>query len=105
MSEKVNNKTPEVKEETTAKKPANTTKKEVTKNVKDKKDNIFKRGGRKVKGWMQEHPFWSSAISAGIGAGAAVGAGFGAKKVMENRRNNRTYIPQEPNQNDLDPNL
>lgn len=98
-------KTPEVKEETTAKKPATTTKKEVAKNVKEKKDNFIKRGGRKVKNWMSEHPFWSSMISAAGGAGLAIGAGFGAKKVMENRRNNRSYIPQEPNQqNDLDPN-
>lgn len=103
MSEKVN-KTP-VEEKETAKKPATTNKKEANKPMKEKKDNIFKRGGRKVKNWMSDHPFWSSAISAGVGAGVATGAAFGAKKVMENRRNRNAYIPQEPNQNDLDPNL
>lgn len=102
MSEAKVNKTP-VEEKETAKKPANTTKKEA-KPVKEKKDNIFKRGGRKVKNWMSDHPFWSSAISAGVGAGVATGAAFGAKKVMENRRNRNAYIPQEQPGNDLDPN-
>lgn len=101
MSEKVN-KTPVEEEEKTAKKPVTKTKE--AKPVKEKKDNIFKRGGRKVKKWMSDHPFWSSAISAAGGASLAVGAGLGAKKVLENRRNRNAYIPQQENQNDLDPN-
>ena len=101
MSEKVT-KTPVEKEEATAKKPATTTKKEA-KPVKEKKDNIFKRGGRKVKNWMSDHPFWSAAISGAAGAGIATGTAFGAKKLMENRRNRNAYIPQDPG-NDLDPN-
>lgn len=96
-------KTP-VEEKETAKKPGTTTKKEANKPMKEKKDNFIKRGGRKVKNWMSEHPFWSSAISAAGGAGLAIGAGFGAKKVMENRRNRNAYIPQEQPGNDLDPN-
>ena len=101
MSEKVNKTPVEENEEKTAKKPATKTKE--AKPVKEKKENVFKRGGRKVKNWMSDHPFWSSAISAGIGAGAATGTAFGVKKVMENRRKRDAYIPQE-NQNDLDPN-
>ena len=103
MSEKTN-KTPveEGTEEKTAKKPVTKTKE--AKSVKEKKDNIFKRGGRKVRNWMSEHPFISNAISAGLGAGAATGTAFGVKKVMETRRNrNNAYIPQEQS-NDLDPN-
>ena len=102
MSEKVNKTPVEENEEKTAKKPATKTKE--AKPVKEKKENVFKRGGRKVKNWMSDHPFWSSAISAGIGAGAATGTAFGVKKVMENRRNRNAYIPQQENQNDLDPN-
>ena len=98
MSEKVTKK-PEVAEEeekVTAKKPA-AKKSEKT----EKKENVFKRGGRKVKNWMSDHPFWSAAISAGVGAGAAVGAGYGGKKLIEKRRERNAYIPADETQDPM----
>lgn len=99
MSEKVTKK-PETEETTAAAKKPAAKKAEKT----EKKDNFLKRGGRKVKNWMSEHPFLSSAISAGVGAGITVGAGYGGKKLIEKRREQRNaYIPAE--ENSIDPNL
>lgn len=111
MSEKTK-KTPEVEEEMEAveetEKTAGKVKKAVKKSApeKEKKENIFKRGYKRVKKGMSDHPFWTAFGSAAVGSGLTIGAGYGAKKFMENRRQkkqNASYIPG--NDNDLNPNM
>ena len=67
---------------------------------KEKKDNWFKRAGRKVKKGMSDHPFWTAFGGAAIGAGTTVAVGYGGKKLMEKRRERNAYIPDE----NIDPN-
>lgn len=100
MSEVKKNNKPETEETTAAAKKPAAKKTEKT----EKKENFLKRGGRKVKNWMSDHPFASAAISAGLGSAATVGVGYGGKKLLETRREKRNaYIPADESQN-LDPN-
>ena len=103
MSEVKKNTEGEVKEKTTRKTAGEAPKKEA-KPVKEKKDNFIKRGFRKVKNAMSEHPFISSAVSATIGGAITAGAGYGAKKVIERHRE-RNCIPPQDNPSSLDPNV
>lgn len=105
MSEKT--KKPEVEneeEQTTA--PAKKTGNKKPATEKEKKENIFKRGYKRVKKGMSEHPFWTAFSGAAIGSGLTVGAGYGAKKIMENHRKKQqnAYIPSGDD-NTLNPNL
>ena len=102
MSEKKTKKpvVDETVESAEEKKPA--TKKE-GKPVKEKNDNIFKRAGRKVKGFMSDHPFISAAVSAGVGSGLTVGACEVGRRAI-NRRQQRNQCVQQDN-NSLDPNI
>ena len=92
MSEKVTKKDVAMEEtpETPAKKPA---KKAADKT--EKKDNFIKRGYRKVKKGMSEHPFWTAFGGAALGAGTTVAVGYTGKKIMEKRRERNAYIPDE----------
>ena len=67
----------------------------------EKKDNWFKRTGKKVKTGMSNHPFWTAFGGAAIGAGTTVAVGYGGKKLLEKRRERNAYIPadsQDPNE-------
>ncbi len=94
MSEKVNKNNQETE----------TTKKEITKKPvakTEKKENWFKRTGKKIKTGMEKHPFWTAFTGAAIGSGATVGLGYAGKKIMEGRRERRenAYLQQnDPNE-------
>ena len=97
MSEKTKKPVEETVEDAAAKKPAAKKPAEKT----EKKDNWFKRTGRKIKKGMSDHPFWTAFGGAAIGSGVTVAAGVGGKKLMEKRRQRNCYIPDE---NNIDPN-
>ena len=100
MTEKAK-KTEQVEEETAtpAKKPA--PKKAEAKT--EKKENWFKRTGKKVKKGMSEHPFWTAFGGAAIGSAATVGIGYGGKKLVENHRAKKAAVYVQDDS--LDPNL
>lgn len=92
MSEKVANKNNQETE---------TTKKETAKKPVAKKENWFKRTGKKIRTGMEKHPFWTAFTGAAIGSGATVGLGYAGKKIMEGRRERRenAYLQQnDPNE-------
>lgn len=103
MSEKLKKTEQEQEQEATpAKKPA--PKKAEAKT--EKKENWFKRTGKKVKKGMSEHPFWTAFGGAALGSAATVGIGYGGKKLVENHRakkaaQNPVYVQDDS----LDPNL
>ena len=73
--------------------------------TKEKKDNFVKRGYRKTKKAMSEHPFWTAFGGGIIGSGVTIGVGYGAKKIQENRQAKKNaYIPQGQEDN-FDPNV
>ncbi|MDT3386715.1 MAG: hypothetical protein LIR46_02975 [Bacteroidota bacterium] len=79
-----------------------TTKKEVTKKPvakTEKKENWFKRTGRKIRNGMEKHPFWTAFGGAAVGSATTVGLGYAGKKIMEGRRERRenAYIQNDPN--------
>lgn len=86
-----------VKKTTAAKKPAEKTEK--------KKENIFKRGHKKVKAWMSEHPGITLLGGTALGVAGTVAVGEVGRRVSE-RRN---ATPQDPYPQDdrspLDPNV
>lgn len=68
----------------------------------EKKENWFKRTGKKIRTGMEKHPFWTAFTGAAIGSGATVGLGYAGKKIIENRRERRenAYIPQQNDPNE-----
>lgn len=102
MTEKVKKTEQEEMEATPAKKPA--PKKAEAKT--EKKENWFKRTGKKVKKGMSEHPFWTAFGGAALGSAATVGIGYGGKKLVENHRAKKAaQQPVYVQDDSLDPNL
>lgn len=52
----------------------------------EKKENFLKRGAKKVRGWMSDHPVATAFTGAAIGSGLTVGACEAGKRILNNRR-------------------
>ncbi len=106
MEENIKNPETEGTKETTGgaeQKPAEKTEGEKT-TMKEKKENWFKRTGKKIKKAMSDHPFWTAFGGAALGSAATVGVAEVGKRVINSRNErNVSYVQEDPNS--LDPNL